>query len=56
MTPEIVRAIYDAFPNAEINYGWGQSESGSGITMRLTREMLEGIPRCSMRLASRWMR
>lgn len=41
MTPEIVRAIYGAFPNAEINYGWGQSESGSGITMRLTREMLE---------------
>ena len=39
MTPEIVKAIYSAFPNAEINYGWGQSESGSGITMRLTREM-----------------
>ncbi len=40
MTPEIVGSIYSAFPNAEINYGWGQSESGSGITMRLTREML----------------
>lgn len=39
MTPEIVDAIYGAFPNAEINYGWGQSESGSGTSMRLTREM-----------------
>ena len=47
------RAIYGAFPNAEINYGWGQSESGSGITMRLTREMLEEDSRCSMHLASR---
>lgn len=40
MTPEIVANIYKTFPNAEVNYGWGQSESGSGITMRISREML----------------
>ncbi len=40
MTPEVIEDIYRVFPNAEINYGWGQSESGSGITMRITREML----------------
>ncbi len=41
MTPEVIEDIYRVFPNAEINYGWGQSESGSGITMRITRRMLE---------------
>lgn len=40
MTPEIIEAIYSAFPNAEVNYGWGQSESGVGTTIRITREML----------------
>lgn len=40
MTPEIIEGIYAAFPNAEVNYGWGQSESGVGTTMRITREML----------------
>lgn len=40
MTPEIVRAVFDAFPNADINYGWGQSESGVGTSLRMTREML----------------
>ncbi len=40
MTPEVIEDIYRVFPNAEINYGWGQSESGSGITMRITRKML----------------
>lgn len=39
ITPEIVNAIFDAFPNADINYGWGQSESGVGTSMRMTREM-----------------
>lgn len=41
MTPEIIEGIYAAFPNAEVNYGWGQSESGVGTTMRITREMLD---------------
>lgn len=41
MTPEVIEDIYRVFPEAEINYGWGQSESGSGITMRITRRMLE---------------
>lgn len=40
MTPEIIEGIYDVFPNAEVNYGWGQSESGVGTTMRITRKML----------------
>ncbi len=40
MTPEIAHAVFDAFPNADINYGWGQSESGVGTSMRMTREML----------------
>ena len=39
LTPEVIDGIFAAFPNAELNYGWGQSESGSGITMRFTREM-----------------
>ncbi|MGN0077939.1 MAG: class I adenylate-forming enzyme family protein, partial [Coriobacteriales bacterium] len=29
----------ETFPNADINYGWGQSESGVGTSMRMTREM-----------------
>lgn len=40
MTPEIIERIYRAFPNAEVNYGWGQSESGVGTTIRISREML----------------
>ncbi len=40
MTPEIAQAIFDTFPNANINYGWGQSESGVGTSMRITRDML----------------
>ena len=39
ITPEIVNAIFETFPNADINYGWGQSESGVGTSMRMTREM-----------------
>ncbi len=39
ITPEIVNAIFDTFANADINYGWGQSESGVGTSMRMTREM-----------------
>lgn len=40
-TEPIIRAIYDKFPHAVLNYGWGQSESGAGASLRITREMLE---------------
>lgn len=39
-TKPIIQAIYDKFPNAVLNYGWGQSESGAGSSLRITREML----------------
>lgn len=39
-TKEIVRAVYDHFPNAVLNYGWGQSESGLGTSLVITKEML----------------
>ena len=35
-----IEAIYRFFPNAVMNYGWGQSESGIGPSIALTREML----------------
>ncbi len=41
----MIEAIYDRFPNAVLNYGWGQSESGLGTTLVITRQMLaEGSP------------
>lgn len=49
-TPEIIRQIERVFPNAEIYYGWGQTESGLGTTMVLNspvgREKCAG--RCSI--------
>lgn len=39
-TKPIIEAIYDKFPNAVLNYGWGQSESGAGSSLRITRAML----------------
>lgn len=36
-----IEAIFDAFPNAILNYGWGQSESGLGTSIAFTREMLQ---------------
>lgn len=39
-TKPIIRAIYDKFPNAVLNYGWGQSESGAGSSLKITRAML----------------
>lgn len=39
-TRPIIEAIYDKFPNAVLNYGWGQSESGAGTSLRITRAML----------------
>ena len=43
MTPSIVEGIFQLFPACEINYGWGQSESGVGYYERpdLTREVLQ---------------
>ena len=38
MTPSIVEGLFQLFPACEINYGWGQSESGVGTSMRLSRE------------------
>lgn len=38
-TPEIIEGVFDAFPNANFNYGWGQTESGAGTSMLMTREM-----------------
>jgi acyl-CoA synthetase (AMP-forming)/AMP-acid ligase II len=40
-TPEIVSDIYRHFPNAIMNYGWGQTESGLGSSLVLTREYAE---------------
>lgn len=45
-TPEIVEKIYGAFPNCVMNYGWGQTESGLGTSMVMTRQMAaENLPR-----------
>lgn len=38
-SPEIVRDIYRWFPNCVMNYGWGQTESGLGSSLVITREM-----------------
>lgn len=35
----MVQAIFEAFPQAVVNYGWGQTESGSGMSITLTRDM-----------------
>ena len=40
-TKPIIQAIYDKFPSAVLNYGWGQSESGAGSSLKITRAMLE---------------
>lgn len=37
----MIRAVYERFPRAELNYGWGQSESGTGTSLRITRALLE---------------
>ena len=38
-SPEIVADIYRTFPNAVMNYGWGQTEAGLGCSLVLTQEM-----------------
>jgi acyl-CoA synthetase (AMP-forming)/AMP-acid ligase II len=46
--PDVVRRIYQGFPNCEVNYGWGQTESGTGTSLILSRAMLaEGAPALS---------
>lgn len=39
-TRAMIEGVFACFPNAELNYGWGQSESGTGTSLRLTRAML----------------
>lgn len=42
---EITKKIYEGFPNCQMNYGWGQTESGVGTSIILTHEMAEkGLP------------
>lgn len=41
ITPEIVKRITEAFPACEIYYGWGQTESGLGTSIVLTKQMAE---------------
>jgi acyl-CoA synthetase (AMP-forming)/AMP-acid ligase II/glyoxylase-like metal-dependent hydrolase (beta-lactamase superfamily II) len=36
---DIVAAVYRHFPNAVMNYGWGQTETGLGSSLVLTEEM-----------------
>ncbi|MDR1321391.1 MAG: acyl--CoA ligase [Gracilibacteraceae bacterium] len=38
--PDVVRRIYQGFPHCEVNYGWGQTESGTGTSLVLRRAML----------------
>lgn len=38
---KVIEEVFAHFPNAELNYGWGQSEGGLGTTQRVTRAMLE---------------
>ena len=41
MTREIAQLIFRGFPSADICFGWGQTESGLGSSLMLTRRMLE---------------
>lgn len=43
-SPDIIFKTYDAFPNCEVNYGWGQTESGAGTNIVLTRELVRKHP------------
>lgn len=45
MTKKALNTIFEAFPNAFINYGWGQSESGSGTSISITRDLPENEKR-----------
>lgn len=39
-TRTMIEGVLARFPNAVLNYGWGQSESGTGTSLRITRAML----------------
>lgn len=41
ISPEIIKRIYAGFPNCQMNYGWGQTESGTGSSLILTKEMVD---------------
>ena len=41
-TPEIIMELEQCFPNAEIYYGWGQTESGLGTTLILSSTSEKG--------------
>ncbi len=41
-TPEIILELERCFPNAEIYYGWGQTESGLGTTLVLSSRSSAG--------------
>ncbi|WP_425804075.1 class I adenylate-forming enzyme family protein [Desulfitobacterium sp. Sab5] len=43
-SPDIIFKTYNAFPNCEVNYGWGQTESGAGTNIVLTRELAHTHP------------
>lgn len=43
-SPEIILKTYQVFPNCEVNYGWGQTESGAGTNIVLTREIARNYP------------
>ena len=44
ISPEMVLKVYDAFPNCDIIYGWGQTETGAGTANVITREMTLNNP------------
>lgn len=37
----ITKKIYEGYPDCQMNYGWGQTESGTGSSIALTLEMAE---------------
>lgn len=39
-TRAMIEGVLARFPNAVLNYGWGQSESGTGTSLRITRAMV----------------
>lgn len=43
-TPEIIARMEKIFPNAEIYYGWGQTESGLGTSVKLNSKYLDSHP------------
>ncbi|MCV2394281.1 AMP-binding protein [Actinotalea sp. M2MS4P-6] len=45
---QMIRDVHRWFPNARLNYGWGQTESGLGTTLVLTAEMASrDVPRAA---------